>query len=147
MNQDDHLSTTGHADFIFEVSPDPTVFDTVRRAIVDELEADYTQVLGTDVREHIRVDVVDIDPSSWVVEGQLNGGRAVSFEVTIRADNEATGDVLEFLRRRIDDRYGPHVDPDVVVFERIGLRPRAWFVDAKVPPSIDGKPATNDADG
>jgi len=56
--------------------------------------------------------------------------------------------VIEFLRERIDTRYGPHVDADAVVFERIGLRPRAWFVDAKVPPSIDdGTVAQSDTDG
>lgn len=134
----EHLSTTGHADFIFEVDPDPRIFDTVRRAITDELEAEYADVLAVNVREHIHVDVVDIDPADWVVEGRLNGDipNTVDFEVRVPPDNEATGDVLEFLRDTIDARYGPHVDADVVVFEKIGMRPRAWFVDAKVPPSI-----------
>jgi len=145
-SNEEHLSTTGHADFIFEVAPDPEVFDTVRRAIVDELEADYASVMGTDIREHIRVDVVDVDPASWVVEGKLNHGHDVAFEVTVPADTDATGDVLEYLRGRIDDRYGPHVDAGVVVFERIGLRPRAWFVDAKVPPSTDAVLPTSDTD-
>jgi len=142
-SNDDHLSTTGNADFIFEVSPEPRVFDTVRRAIVDELEAEYTHLVGAEVREHVRVDVVDIDPAEWAVEGTLNGGHDVGFDVTIDADSQATGDVLEFLRDSIDDRYGPHVDPTVVVFDRVGLRPRAWFVDAKIPPSV---PGTADAD-
>jgi len=147
MPSDEKLSTTGYADFVFEVSPNPSIFDTVRRTIVAELEADYTDLLDTDLRTHVRVDVVEIDPSSWLVEGKLNHGHDVAFEVTMPADNGATGDVLEFLRGRIDDRYAPHVDAGVVVFTRIGLRPRAWFVDAKVPPSTDGVLPTSDTDG
>jgi hypothetical protein len=131
------FTTSPDADFIFEVDPDPAVFDTVRRAVVDELESEYQDVLSVDVREHIHVDVVDIDPCEWVVEGRLNGSipKAIDFEATVSADDDATDDVLAFLRSTVGDRFGPHVDPDVVAFEQIGMRPRAWFVDAKVPSS------------
>jgi hypothetical protein len=139
FSDEEHLSTTGHADFIFEVEPDPRIFDTVRRAIVDELEAEYSDVLAVNIREHIHVDVVDIDPADWVVTGRLNGDipDTFDFEVRVPPKTDTTGDVIEFLRDAIDDRYGPNVDADVVVFEKIGMRPRAWFVDAKVPPSVD----------
>lgn len=134
---DDHLATTGCADFIFEVDPDADVFDVVRRAIVDELEAEYADVLSVGVREHIRIDVVNIDPAEWVVEGALNGSTPgpIDFEVVIPANEEPNGEVIEHLRDAIDDRYAGHVDPEMVAFERIGMRPRAWFVDAKIPPS------------
>lgn len=140
MGSKSGLSTEGHADFIFEVSPDGKTFDAVRRAIVDELEAEYTDVLAVNIREHIHVDVVDIDPDVWVVAGHLNGDipQEIQFEVEVPPNADAVGDVLNFLRKRVEDRYGPTVDADAVIFEKIGMRPRAWFIDAKVPPSTDG---------
>lgn len=132
------LSTQPHADLIFEVSPNPDAFDTVRRAIVQRLESDYSTVMVADLREHIRVDTIDVKAASWDVRGRLNNGHDVRFDVTLRSDTDATADVLDYLRDRLDDRFGPTIDPDPIVFERIGMRPSAWFVDAKVPPSADG---------
>lgn len=135
MGDREALSTGGHADFVFEVAPDRDVFDTVRRAVLERLEDGYQDVVVDDVRTHLRIDTVRIEPSIWRVDGELNGGNDVDFGVRIRADTEATSDVLSYLRTRVDERYGSHVRSEVVAFERIGLRPNAWFVDAKIPPA------------
>lgn len=130
----DLFATGAHADFMFEVEPDDDVFDTVRRAVVRRLRENHADVFGGGVREHVRVDVVDIDPATWHVEGRLNGGRDVSFAVEVRADTEATDAVTSHLRDTVMSRFGPHVDEQAVAFEKVDLRPAAWFVTAKVPP-------------
>jgi len=127
--------TDGEADFLFEVKPEREVFDVVRRSVIVTLREDYGRVLGDDVREHVRVDTVALNPAYWRVEGQLNGGRDFGFDVTVSADHAANEDVLGYLRARVDARYGDFVDPDVVTFDKVSLRPNAWFVDAKIPAS------------
>lgn len=128
-------ATGGHADLIFEVAPNRDVFDTVRRAVVVTLRGEHGDVFDDDVREHVKIHVVDIDPSDWRVEGTLNDGHDIGFDVSVPAHADATADVLTYLRDRVDARYGGHVDADVVVFDEVSIRPNAWFVDAKIPPS------------
>jgi hypothetical protein len=140
----DPLPTDGAADFIFEAAPDPDVFDVMRRDVVETLEEDYAHLIGTGVRNHARIDTVDIDPADWDVSGVLNGGQDVDFTVTLRANSDVTKDVLTYLRGVIDDRYGMIVRHEAVVFQRIGMRPNAWFVDAKIPPATDGYWVGND---
>jgi hypothetical protein len=79
-----------------------------------------------------------VNPATWRVEGVLNGGHDVDFEITLRADSDATRDLIEYLRLEVDRRFGGHVTADAVAFEKIGMRPNAWFVDAKIPQSKTG---------
>jgi hypothetical protein len=122
---------------MFEVKPDRDTFDAVRRAVIVTLRSEYGRVLSDGVREHVRVDTVALDPAYWRVEGKLDGGRDFGFDVTVAAKTEANDEVLSYLRGRVDARYGDFVDADVVTFDKVSLRPNAWFVDAKIPASGD----------
>lgn len=136
-NESEGFASQAPADFIFEARPDPEVFDEVRRAVTVRIEEEHTDVFPMDIRTHLRIDTIDVDPANWCVAGKLNGGHDVDFEITIRADNEATASLLSYLRGEVDDRFGPYVKAEAVAFERIGMRPNAWFVDAKIPHADD----------
>jgi hypothetical protein len=126
-----------HADFIFEVPPDPQTFDAVRRVVVSSLRTQYGDLIAGDIREHVRVDSVVLDPVEWHVEGAFDGDSEFGFEVMVDADGDATDDVLGYLRGCVDRRYGDTVDAQAVVYDSVSLRPRVWFVDAKVPATAD----------
>lgn len=142
--QPDDYASQSPADFIFEARPDPDVFDDVRRAVTVRIEEDHSKVFPMDIRTHLRIDTIDVDPSTWHVGGILNGGHDVDFEIAIRADTDATQALIEYLRLEVDRRFGGYVDPDAVAFEKIGMRPNAWFVDGKIPQSKCG--GGNDAE-
>jgi len=136
-NESKGFASQAPADFIFEARPDPEVFDEVRRAVTVRIEEEHTDVFPMDIRTHLRIDTIDVDPATWQVAGKLNGGHDVDFQIAIRADNQATASLLSHLRREVDERFGPYVKAEAVAFERIGMRPNAWFVDAKIPQGTD----------
>lgn len=122
-----------HADFIFEVPPDPETFDVVRRVVVTSLRSQYGDLIADDIREHARVNTVELEPDEWIVEGTFDGDSDFGFDVVVDAHDDATGDVVGYLRECVDHRYGDVVDAEAVVYDSMSLRPRVWFVDAKIP--------------
>ncbi len=121
------------ADFIFEADPDPAVFDGVRRGVVRRIEEQHTDVFAVDIREHVRIDVIEVHAGTWHVSGVLDGRKDVDFEISIRAEADANAALIDYLRAAVDRRFAPAVDADAVSFKKIGMRPRAWFVDAVIP--------------
>lgn len=125
------------ADLIFEVPPDPTAFDTVRKTVVRRLRADYTDVIHGPVRQSVRLDSVEVTASrSWDVRGVFDVADPFRFEAEVDGASDAREAVLDHVFAYIDDTY-PAVDADGVTVDCVSIRPAAWFVDAAVPAAAD----------
>lgn len=123
------------ADLVFEVAPDVEVFDGVRKSVIDQLAREYTDVLAVeDVRGSIRIDVVELNAATWHVEATIDhdAGRNIDIETDVGSNEQAATKVMNYLRDRIEARYGDAIDTDAVGFASIDLRPAAWFVDARI---------------
>jgi len=133
----EHSRFGSPADLIFQVPPDATTFDTVRKAAVNRLRSDYADVIHGPVRQSVRLDSIEITPDgSWDVRGVFDVDDPFQFEAEIDGCPDARHAVLDHVFGYIDDSYAA-VDADGVTVDTVSIHPAAWFVDASVPVTVD----------
>lgn len=117
------------ADLLFEVDPKSQVFDVVREAVTDHVNAEYGRYLATDdVRSVVHTNHIDLEPGTWHVDAKIqSNGSEMHVDLVVDADGDAVDTLTDYIEDEVEDRFG--IDVDRMKYKKIRLRPGGWFVD------------------